>query len=165
MIELKTKRVPLDITTSMTSCDGWHVVASCVVPKWRDVHQSELLLVLEREVPDPDVVGRPPTKIDNPVPTTRDYLDEPAFMGTVREKVQLGKYTRRFVDLTIDQLLAVLWLLGEYSARADKLEVPSHCVTPGEKRRINAHNALLELYPRNLDRPRSVEEVRRLMGE
>jgi hypothetical protein len=50
-----------------------------------------------------------------------------------REKLRMGKYTRRFADYTPDELEGLLWLLGEWTVRGDN----------GHRRSIAARKALL----------------------
>ncbi|MCE9544872.1 MAG: hypothetical protein K8T25_05055 [Planctomycetia bacterium] len=42
----------------------------------------------------------------------------PAFAEGFRQKIALGKYTGWAIDLTEDQLIAVLWAVGEYGRRS-----------------------------------------------
>jgi hypothetical protein len=42
----------------------------------------------------------------------------PAFNDAFRQGIALGKYTRWAVDLTEEQLEAVLWAVGEYGIRS-----------------------------------------------
>ena len=40
------------------------------------------------------------------------------FTGDLHRRLSLGKYTQWAADLTEDELVAVLWAVGEYGARA-----------------------------------------------
>ena len=44
--------------------------------------------------------------------------DSPAFTKAFRERIVHGKYTGWAADLTEDQLIAVLWAIGEYGCRS-----------------------------------------------
>ncbi len=45
--------------------------------------------------------------------------DPPAFSEAFRRKIALGKYTGWAADLTEDQLIGVLWAVGEYGRRSE----------------------------------------------
>ena len=59
--------------------------------------------------------------------------DPSQILSIDRETLRMGKYTRRFADLTTDQLNGLLWLLGEWTIRGDN----------GHRRSIAARKALL----------------------
>jgi len=66
-----------------------------------------------------------------------------------REKLSFGKYTKRYADLSSDQMAGLLWLLGEWSARHDNHHPRSQA----------AKKALMEFSRA----PLTLEEVKALM--
>lgn len=70
-------------------------------------------------------------------------MTDPAFCSALRDTLRLGKYTHQFADLTSDEIAGLLWLLGEYVVRAERIFPRVDEVSPGDRRRIAAHNALV----------------------
>jgi hypothetical protein len=74
-----------------------------------------------------------------------------------REKLRLGKYTSGYEKLTPEQLQGLLWLLGEWSCRADE-----DGTLRANKGRAEAARKALCRFTRN---PLTVDEARALMRE
>ena len=74
-----------------------------------------------------------------------------------RNHLNLGKYTKRYAELTPDQLTGLLWLLGEWSCR----------VRPDGSLGCNKNRAkvALETLQKFHKEPLGREEVRALMRE
>lgn len=85
-------------------------------------------------------------------------MTDPAFGSELRDQLRLGKYTRQFADMTGDEIMGLLWLLGEYTVRAEPIKVRDPVPYPGDRRRITAHNGLLH-------GPYSLERTRRLIRD
>jgi hypothetical protein len=87
-------------------------------------------------------------------------MKEDAFHPAIQRELKLGKYTSGFEKMTIEQVMGLLWLLGEWSCRDESLPVePSE--TKGHRRKATARNALLEFCRKKL----TLEEVKQLMRE
>jgi hypothetical protein len=72
-----------------------------------------------------------------------------------RKELKLGKYTSGYDKLTSDQFQGLLWLLGEWSCRAQE----DGTLTANKGRAYAARKALME-FTRN---PLTLDEVRALM--
>ena len=75
-----------------------------------------------------------------------------------RERLRLGKYFGRYAKLTSDQMYGLLWLLGEWSIRADEEEGK---YIGNEARSIAARKALLEFHMK----PLTLDQAMRLMRD
>lgn len=72
----------------------------------------------------------------------------------------MGKYSSWAADLSVDQIIAILWLIGEWSVRTDPEPVdPS--LSKGERRAQTARNLLLQFRQRKM----TLEEVTEAMRE
>jgi hypothetical protein len=74
-----------------------------------------------------------------------------------RQRLRMGKYTRAYADLTSDQLVGLLWLLGEWSGRAQE-----DGSLIGNKSRATEAIAALRLFHRY---PLTDEEAKALMRD
>ena len=76
-----------------------------------------------------------------------------------RGRLKLGKYTRWARSLTLDQMYAALWLVGEHFIRRDHLmdfrepvggvqvrRLPEDGISHGDKRKARAYNALCDFF-------------------
>lgn len=87
----------------------------------------------------------------------KNWQKDPAFNSGLRDELRLGKYTRKYADLTGEQLAGLLWLLGEYTARAERLLPLTQAVTYGARRKISAHDALCSNRDYTLDAAKQLQ--------
>jgi len=78
-----------------------------------------------------------PIKLESQTSTKQD---EPLILD--RKSIRSGKYTKWAIDLSSDQLLALLWMVGEYGIRSS-LEKPE-IFYGNQGRRETARRALIE---------------------
>jgi hypothetical protein len=62
-------------------------------------------------------------------------------LAPLRERIANGKYTRWAKDITMEELVGMLWLVGEYGVRAPNQDLQD--LYGGERRRAIAHNLLV----------------------
>lgn len=62
-------------------------------------------------------------------------MSKPAFSDELRERLEHGKYTRWAKNLTEDEIEGLLWMIGEYGLRKDRInrmeilsKIPVRCV-------------------------------------
>ena len=79
-------------------------------------------------------------------------------MDRMRAELAIGKYTRWAAELSIDQLVGALWILGEFStrARADDYSLEGHVA--GERRKVAALRCLADIK----HRPMTVDDWRKV---
>lgn len=132
---------------------GWDMIHESVQAKWITFAHVSIEILKPNEI---KLIGTSSGRFRTDRPNlSNPPRTEPLMID--RDELQLGKYTKGYANLTDEQLHGLLWLLGEWSCRADH----DGSVKGGHARGQAALKALRS-FNRN---PFTLEEAQELMRD
>lgn len=93
-------------------------------------------------------------------------MSKPAFSDELRERLEHGKYTRWAKNLTEDEIQGLLWMIGEYGLRNERVnrmklfsKIPVRCV-PDARIKCALVNILGFVKYNRFDGDGAIEKIR-----